>query len=115
MQGKYFYIQENETYPFLRIPKTLYQSPQYKKLSSDCILLYGIMLDRVSLSRQNNWIDKQGRIFIYFTLDEIMTTFNCAREKAVKFLSLLVDFGLLEKKPQGQGKPNILYLKKFSF
>jgi len=112
MHGGYFYPQENENFTFLRVPKSLFEAEKYKCLSGDCILLYSLMLDRVGLSRQNNWIDKQSRVYIYFTIDEIMTTFNYAREKAVGLLSILCKYGLAEKKRQGLGKPNIIYLKK---
>jgi len=113
MQDGYFYQQESETFTFLRVPKALFDNPRYKGLSGDCILLYSVMLDRVGLSRKNHWTDKQGRLYIYFTIDEIIGTFGHAREKAVRLLSQLCYYGLVEKKRQGQGKPNILYPKKF--
>jgi len=113
MRGDYFYPQESETFTFLRIPKALFENERYKALSGDCILLYSLMLDRVGLSRQNNWIDEQGRVYIYFTIDEIMSTFHYAKEKAVRILSQLCEMGLVDKKRQGLGKPNVLYLKKF--
>ena len=110
MHGSYFYTQESETFTFLRVPKLLFESNKYKCLSGDCVLLYSLMLDRVGLSRQNNWTDKQGRVYIYFTIDEIMTTFNYGREKAVNLLSVLCEFGLAEKKLQFSGED-----KKSSF
>ena len=113
MYDNYFYPQENENFTFLRVPKFLFESEKYKRLSGDCVLLYSLMLDRVGLSRQNNWIDEQGRVYIYFTIDEIMATFKYAKEKAVNLLSILCEHGLAEKKRQGLGKPNIIYLKKF--
>jgi len=109
MSNKYFYPQESEQFTFLRVPKALLN----RKLSGDCILLYSLMLDRVGLSRQNNWIDKQGRVYIYFTIDEIMATLGCTRQKAVRVLSQLCELGLVEKKRQGLGRPNILYPLKF--
>lgn len=113
MHGSYFYPNESENYTFLRVPKSLFESERYKRLSGDCVLLYSLMLDRVGLSRQNNWIDEQGRVYIYFPIDEIMTIFKCAKGKAVKILSQLCETGLADKKCQGLGKPNIIYLKKF--
>jgi hypothetical protein len=113
MRGGYFYPQESETFTFLRVPKALFENETYKNLSGDCVLLYSLMLDRVGLSRQNNWIDNQGRVYIYFTISEIMDKFGYAKGKAVKTLARLCDAGLVEKKTQGLTKPNILYLKKF--
>jgi hypothetical protein len=112
-QGGYFYAQESEQFTFLRVPKDLFANERYKGLSGDSILLYSLMLDRVGLSRQNNWIDSAGRVYVYFTIDEIMATFRYARATAVKMLSRLCEYGLAEKKRQGQGKPTALYLKKF--
>ena len=113
MQNGYFYSRESETFTFLRVPKALLTSERYKGLSGDGVLLYSLMVDRVNLSRQNNWVDEQGRIYIYFTIDEIMATFGFAKAKACSLLAKICDMELAEKKPQGQGKPNILYPKKF--
>ncbi len=113
MCGDYFYKQESEQFAFLRVPKALFINQEYKDLPCESKLLYSLLLDRVGLSRQNDWIDKQGRIYIYFTIEEIQSTFKYSRGKAIKVLSRLEDYGLLEKKRQGLGKPNILYLKKF--
>lgn len=113
MCDKYFYPQESEQFTFLRVPKALFESERYKGLSGDGIILYSLMLDRVGLSRQNGWTDEQGRVYIYFTIEEIMDTLGCASEKAERLLSRLCNAGLAEKKRQGLGKPNILYPKKF--
>jgi hypothetical protein len=109
MPDGYFHSQEAESFVFLKVPKDLIASKLYKGLSSDGILLYSVMLDRVGLSRQNNWTDAAGRVYIYLTIDEIMATLSCSRTKATRTLSQLCDHGLVEKKRQGQGKPNALY------
>lgn len=50
MQFDYFYGNEAEQFTFYRIPKVLVSSPQFKKVSDSAKLLYGLMLDRMSLS-----------------------------------------------------------------
>jgi hypothetical protein len=113
MTDSYFHSQEAESFVFLKVPKGLIANKLYRGLSGDGILLYSVMLDRVGLSRQNNWVDAAGRVYIYLTINEIMATLSCSRAKATRTLSHLCDHGLVEKKRQGQGKPNVLYPKKY--
>ena len=60
----YFYGQAGELFSFYRIPKALFQEPRFQSLSTDAKTLYGILLDRMSLSAKNGWLDEQGRVFI---------------------------------------------------
>ncbi len=110
----YFYGQQAEMYTFYRIPKTLFSDERFKGISTDAKLLYGILLDRMSLSLKNKWQDQAGRVYIIFTLDEIMEAFNCADNKATKLLvELEHKAGLIERKRRGLGKPSLIYLKNF--
>ena len=77
-------------------------------------MLYGLMLDRMSLSVKNGWLDEQNRVFIIFTIDEIMECMKCAKQKACQSLAELSDIGLIEKKRRGLGKPSLIYLKNFA-
>ncbi len=80
-------------------------------------MLYGMMLDRMSLSQKNNWIDDQNRVYIYFPIEQVMELLNCKSEKAVKLMAELdgkKGIGLIERVKQGQGKPAIIYVKKFT-
>ena len=72
-----------------------------------------MLLDRVSLSRENGWIDEEGRVYIIFTLNAIRQAMNCAEKSAIKYLTELEDFGLIERIRQGLGKPAIIYVKNF--
>ena len=75
--------------------------------------MYGLLLDRVSLSRENGWIDEERRVYIIFTLNAIRQAMNCAEKSAIKYLTELEDFGLIERIRQGLGKPAIIYVKNF--
>ena len=66
----YFYGQAGELFSFYRIPKALFQEPRFQSLSTDAKTLYGILLDRMSLSAKNGWLDEQGRVFIIFTIED---------------------------------------------
>jgi DNA-binding transcriptional regulator GbsR (MarR family) len=69
------------------------------------------MIDRIGLSRKNGWIDEKDRVYIFFTLDDIMEQLHCAKEKASKLISELNAVGLIETKRQGLGRANIIYVK----
>lgn len=110
----YFYGEQAEQFAFYRIPKVLFTDPHFRKLSSDAKILYGLLLDRMNLSARNGWIDDQRRVYIIFTIDEVMDALGCADQKATKlFNDLEKNFGLIERKRQGLGKPNLIYVKNF--
>lgn len=109
----YYYGKEADQYSFFKIPKILYTDSIFKTLSSDAKVLYAILLDRMSLSMKNGWLDEENKVFIIFTIDEIEETMNIGRNKAINIMKEIQDFGLIEKKRRGLGKPNIIYVKSF--
>ena len=116
MTFHYFYGTEADQFSFYRIPKALFIDDYFKNLSSDAKILYGLMLDRMSLSIKNQWFDDQNRAYIYFSIEDIMELLNCGRNKAIKSMQELDDetgIGLIEKRRQGFGKVNIIYVKSF--
>ena len=114
----YFYGEESEQFSYFRIPRLLVRSKKFKTLSTDAKLLYGLMLDRMGLSAKHGWYDDLGRVYIYYTLDEIQTDLMCGHNKAVRLLAELdtgkTGFGLIERVKQGQGRPAKIYVKKFA-
>ena len=110
----YFYGPQAEQFAFYRIPKALFTNPAYRSISTDAKVLYGLLLDRMSLSARNDWLDEQGRVYIVFTVEEIMESLACGNKKAVGLLrELETEAGLIERKRQGLGKPNLIYVKNF--
>ena len=110
----YFYGIQSEQFAFYRIPKVLFTDDRFRVLSAEAKTLYGILLDRVTLSAKNGWIDQQGRVYIIYTIEEIMADMNCGNKKAIQLLSdLEKKVGLIERKRQGLGKPNLIYVKNF--
>lgn len=89
MNFDYYYGDESNQFAFYRIPRQLITGEAFKKLSTDAKLLYGLLLDRMGLSAKNGWYDDMGRVFIYYTLDEIQEDLNCGHEKAVRLLAEL--------------------------
>ena len=117
LQLDYYYGIEAEQFSFYRVPRLLIKDERFKKLSSDAKLLYGLMLDRMSLSMKNEWFDDENRAYIIYTIDSIMEDLGCAKEKAVKVLAELDSvkgIGLVEKVRRGLGKPDIIYVKNFA-
>ena len=110
----YFYGQAGELFSFYRIPKALFQEQRFQNLSTDAKTLYGILLDRMSLSVKNGWLDERNRVFIIFTIEDVKRALCCADNKATKLLRELEKFGLIERKRRGLGKPSLVYVKNFS-
>ena len=101
-------------FAFYRVPKVLFTEDYFWNVSTDAKLLYGILLDRMNLSARNGWLDEEGRVYIIFTIEEIKGALGCAEKKAVKLLDELEKkCGLIERKRQGLGKPNLIYVKNF--
>ena len=105
----YFYGQSGEMFSYFRVPKILFRDIRFKDLSTDAKTLYGILLDRMSLSVKNGWLDGQGRVYIIFPVQEVMDALGCADNKATKLFRELEKFGLIERKRRGLGKPNLIY------
>ena len=114
----YFHDYESEQFAFYRIPKVLFTDEYFRNLSSDAKVLYGLMLDRMALSIRNNWVDNEGKVYIIFTLEQVMEYMNCGKDKGVKILAELdtdKGIGLIERVKRGLGKPTIIYVKSFVY
>ena len=116
IQFDYYRGMEAEQYSFYRVPKILFTAECFKELSCEAKVLYGLLLDRMSLSMKNHWLDEEERVYIIFTVEEIAELLNCGTQKAVKLLKELDSekgIGLIEKKRLGLGRPNVIYVKNF--
>lgn len=112
----YYYGNEAEQYSFYRIPKILFTDSRFKAVTVEAKVLYGLLLDRMALSIKNSWLDEDGRVFIIYTISDVMETLCCAEQKANKLLTELDStkgVGLIERKRRGLGKPNVIYVKNF--
>ena len=110
----YFYGMQAEMFSFLRIPKLLVKDGRFEKMSNEAKMLFGLLLDRMSLSMKNKWFDEDNRVYIIYTTDEIMIDLCIGTQKCVKLLKELETYGLIERKKQGFSKPDIIYIKNFS-
>lgn len=113
---KYYYGKESEQFNFIKIPKLLFTEETFSGISNDAKILYALMLDRMSLSQQNEWFDDENRVFIIFTIEEAAEMMNCGNEKVIKLFKEIDDvngIGLITRKRRGLGKPAIIYVKNF--
>ncbi|MDE6840447.1 MAG: replication initiator protein A [Oscillospiraceae bacterium] len=112
----YYYGAEAEQYSFYRVPKTLLTDPRFKGVSIEAKVLYGLLLDRMSLSVRNGWMDKDRCVYIYFTQEDAMNLMSCGKDKATRLFRELDQggIGLIERKKQGQGRPARIYVKNFT-
>ena len=113
----YFYGDESKEFSYFRIPRLLITHQRFKNISVEAKLLYGLLLDRMGLSEEHGWYDEDGRVFIYYTVEEIADDLCCGRDKAMKLLAELdkaKGAGLIERIRQGQGKPTKIYVKRFT-
>lgn len=111
----FFYGQQSELFSFYRVPKVLFTHPDFRHISTDAKVLYGILLDRMGLSAKMGWHDEFGRVYIIFTVDEMMEMMGCGNQKIGKMMTELErGCGLIQRKRQGLGKPNLIYVKNFT-
>lgn len=111
----YFYGRGTEQFAFYQVPKMLITDDRFAGITMDSKFLYSLLLDRSSLSAKNGWLDEEGKVYIYYTLEQIMADMHCANQKATKLLKELeTKAGLIERQKQGQGKPTRIYVKDFA-
>lgn len=116
MDYEYFRVEESEQFSFFRIPKALFTEPEFKHLSTDAKLLYGILLDRLSLSRKNGWVDEEGYVFIIYTIAELENLLQMSANTIRKLFHELDTehgIGLIERYRQGFNRPSVIYVKNF--
>lgn len=112
----YYYGEEMEQIQFVQMPNELIFGEEFVDLSSDAKILYCVLRNRMSLSARNNWKDEEGKVYVIYSIEEIMREFRCSKASAIRLLDELDSkngIGLLEKKKQGFGKPNLLYVRNF--
>ena len=105
LQLDYYHGEEANQYNFYRIPKALFTDEHFKAMSAEAKILYGLMLDRMSLSTRNGWLDADGRVYIYFTLEDAIDMMGFGHNKIVRLVHELDEIGLIERKSRGRANP----------
>ncbi|QFJ54151.1 replication initiator protein A [Pseudobutyrivibrio xylanivorans] len=109
----YFYKHQAEQYSFIRIPKAMMTEDIFSSLSVEAKVLYGMLLDIMSNSQKDRWIDDKNRVFITYPINKIREDLGVSKGKAIECLQELEEIGLISKKHRGQGKPDFIYVKSF--
>ena len=107
----------NETleHKYYQIPQELFVNEKYKnKLNSDSKILYAFLLDRLSLSQKNHWIDEDNNVYLIFTREEVQEKLNLSDKTVTKSFKILMEVNLAQEKRQGLGKPNLIYVGKIN-
>ena len=100
-------------YLYYQIPMELFFNKKYKvKIKSDAKILYFFLLNRLSLSAKNNWIDEKGNVFLIFTRKEVQEKLDLSDKTVTKAFNQLKDCKLIHEKKQGANKPNLIYVGK---
>ena len=97
------------------MPKVLFTNAQFKNLSCEAKLLYGLLLDRMQLSIKNRWLDEEGKVYIYFSQEQISGMMGCGLKKVGNLLAELDSrkgIGLITRIRQGLGRPDRIYVRK---
>lgn len=115
MENKFNYFKGNSNFDFqyIKVPRDLIHSSKYSSISLSAKFLYITMLERLSLSKQNNWVDDNGNIYIILSQTEAMKILSCSRSKLVRIFAELdvnTGAGLIKRKRQGLCKPDIIYI-----
>lgn len=111
--NKFYTANEAESYVFYKVPKALFTDERYKAVSTDAKMLYGLLLDRMYLFAKNGWVDRYGRVYQFFTVKQAQELLRFGHEKICRLFAELERADLILRKRQGQGKPSIIYVKKF--
>lgn len=114
MSFEYFYKSQSDMYSFIRIPKAMMTEEVFLSLSIQSKLLYGLLLDRMSSAVKNKWIDKEGKVYVIYKIEDICSDIGTSKSNAIKYMNELCEMGLVEKVQRGMGLPNILYVKNFA-
>lgn len=114
MEFTYYYADQTEQFQFVMIPRALISGKEFEELSYAAKLIYGLLRDKISLSRKNGWVDEENRVYIIYTVKQIMEEMSLSEKLAIKYMKELETFGLIEKKRRGLGQPNLIYVKNFA-
>ncbi len=106
---------QSDQFNFIRIPRALFTESYFSKLSVQAKVMYGILVDRMSMSFEKKWLDSEGRVYIIYPVEEMQEDINFSKRKLMDYLSELENIGLIERKKQGNGKPNYIYVKNFVY
>ena len=116
MNTNFYKINEVTQHKYYQVPKELYTNVRYKTTTSnDAKMLYALLLDRMELSRANNWVDSDGTIFLIFKREDLADMLGICTTTVWRAIKQLKEVGLIAEKRQGLNKPNLIYIGKIDY
>ena len=116
MNTNFYKINEVTQHKYYQVPKELYTNARYKTTTSnDAKMLYALLLDRMELSRTNNWVDSDGTIFLIFKREDLADMLGICTTTVWRAIKQLKEVGLIAEKRQGLNKPNLIYIGKIDY
>ena len=109
----YMMANQSDQFSFVQIPRNMLTDSYFDGLSLQAKVLYGVLLDRMKMSLQNQWLDEAGHVYIVYPVNDIQDDTNLSKRKVQDCLAELESAGLVERRKQGNGKPNCIYVKNF--
>lgn len=113
--NNYFFRNDVEDFDFITLPMSLIINDEFKHISAEAKIMYGLLKSRLKLSIRNEWFDNEGKAYLIFTIEEICLMLNVSKKTGIKILNELEKNDFLEKKRRGLGLPNYIYMKKIDF
>jgi hypothetical protein len=101
---------DNES--FFKIPQVIVYSPRFREMSANTKLAYAILRDRLSLSRKNGWYDENGRIYLNYTITNLVKVLNLSRSTVIKCKKELEKYELIADIQMGLNKANRIYISR---
>lgn len=98
----------------ISIPEFLIYDPYFKGLPHSAMICYGILSKRNNVSIKNNWIDKNGDIYLNYSQEELAKVLNCDTRTVRNYLKALIEYGLIKKEAAGNGKVDRIYILDFT-
>lgn len=93
---------------YVSLPRFLLQDEALRAISNDAKVLYALLLDRASISRQNGYVEPDGTIRLYFTLEQAQTKLHRSRQSATRIFRELEYSGLIIRKSRAWASPRLL-------
>ena len=108
-------LNEARAHKYIQIPKELFVSDRYSKVSNDAKILYGYLLDRMELSKKNEWVNEKNEVYLIFTREEVQRLLGISNKTSTKIFKELKKFELIEEDRQGLNKPNLIYIGHINY
>lgn len=101
---------ESPAASYMPLPRFLFQDEALRDITNDAKVLYAMLLDRASISKQNGYVEPDGTIRLYFTVEQAQKRLHRSRQCVTRIFRELEYSGLIIRKKQGLGRPALITL-----